>query len=458
MMHLLLLTLLCGSALAQDAPEDPPPSPPADAATTARDAPTSDPEVPEVPEVPESDAPIRDDQPADDNDTSNIDARDDDGSDSDPRDQDTGDPDAQRAVHATGTPDEPPPAEGDAGAPPLDTFTQPTGRLGPRIDPGDPAFIGPPSRSIRDGLDVFEPPPVTPVADGEASSESDDREPPLLDSAPAPSDDVAAPGSVADGTISALRDAGSALVPKIVLRGVGWGFLLTVLGVLTWVTSRALSPLRDRLAEDGLIPGAISALQHTLRIITILLILGAIAAVLPKNLEPALPIIVIAAAAAVGWSLRDLLPDLVAGVVIAAERRVRSGQWISTAATAGIVVRTALRSTHVRDATGRLVSIPNRMLLKTPIVTDKGRWPTLEIELLVSSNHPPSAVRRVIEDAVLVSPWAAPVPAQMIREEQEPGRWRVRVRILASRFADRFEGGLREHVEEVLERGSPMRS
>ncbi len=339
---------------------------------------------------------------------------------------------------------------------------EPAFRPGPAVPPDDPAFIGPspelPPRLRFDGqgydtlfsVDPFEadrapsPPAAPPPAPAPAPAAP---APPSVVPVPTP-----APAPTLDPTV--LRG----FLPRIVLRGFFWAFFLGVLAALAWMIARALAPLRDRLAPNGLLPSLVSGAQHVLRIAAVLLVLGVIAAILPKNLEPALPVVVLVAAAAVGWSWRDLLPDLVAGLVLAAERRILPGQWVSTPEGSGIVEQTTLRVTRIRDATGRQIALPNRALIRHAVVTDRGRWPTIEIELLVPGQNAPSTVRRVIEDAVLVSPWAAPVPAQMIREEQEPGRWRVRARILESRFADRFEGGLREHVEEVLESGSRLRS
>ncbi|TVQ91320.1 MAG: hypothetical protein EA397_09670 [Deltaproteobacteria bacterium] len=342
----------------------------------------------------------------------------------------------------------------------------------PEADAEEPSSVEPEDRVEGAPPSAESAEPAPKAQDGEAPAAKDGRssseaatpspptiEPPLLAPEPDPHrQDSKAAEVPTTSPLHGVREATDALMPRIVLRGWAWGIFLAFIAIIAWALAQFLNPLRDRLAANGVLPTAIRAVQHGLRIGAIFFVIGVIGAIVPSNLEPALPIIVIGAALAAGWSWRDLLPDLVAGLVLAAERRIRPGQWISTAIASGIVEQTTLRVTRIRDATGRQVTIPNRALLRDAVITDRGRWPTLEFELLVPTHHPPSAVRRVIEDAVLVSPWAAPLPPQMIREEQEPGRWRVRARILESRFADRFEGGLREHVEEVLERGSRLRS
>jgi hypothetical protein len=381
---------------------------------------------------------------------------------------------------ATGVEGEPPLATPDDAAP----VNDPPLQVGPALEPDDPAFIGPPQverpRLIfedpqfpsRDGLFGGATPPVPAagatddaatddITTNDASTEDGAPRPPPADApAPLPAASPAAPSGPSAPLLPALDldEAARRLMPRIVLRGVGWAALLAALAGFAWLLARALNPVRDLLSPSGVLPTLVNGAQIALRVAALLLVLGVIAAIVPRNLEPVLPVVLIAAAVAIGWSWRDLLPDLVAGLVLAAERRILPGQWVSTSEGCGIVEQTTLRVTRIRDATGRLIALPNRSLIRHAVVTDRGRWPTIEIELHVPGEHAPSTVRRVIEDAVLVSPWAAPVRAQMIREEREPGRWRVRARVLESRFADRFEGGLREHVEEILERGSRLRS
>jgi hypothetical protein len=313
----------------------------------------------------------------------------------------------------------------------------------PVIEPGDPGFVGPATVDDDVPESVPEPWASVPAPLPPAAATAPPAPPPVE---PAPPE-VSEPGA---------PDA-PAWLPDVRARGVAWAFTLAALAALAWLGARALQPLRNHLADTGILPSAVAGGQTTLRMIAVVLALGVVGAVIPDSMAPTLPVVALAVAAAVGWSTRDLLPDVVAGMVISTERRIRPGQWIATPIGSGVVEHLTLRVTRVRDATGRQISLPNRTLLKQAVMTDQGPWPTMEFELLVPPGHAPSAVRRVIEDAVLVSPWAAPVPAQMIREEQEPGRWRVRARVLESRFSDRFEGGLREHVEEVLESGSRLR-
>jgi len=239
-------------------------------------------------------------------------------------------------------------------------------------------------------------------------------------------------------------------LPSLPLRGIGPALALTFLTGLCWILARALGPVREWLAPTGALPVAATTLQQVLRVLALFFGFGVLAAIVPANLEPALPWVVLAGAVALGWSTRDVAPDFVAGLLMAAERKIRPGRWIDTGTVSGVVEQVGLRVTWVVDATGRRVVIPNRTFLSGIVATDRGQWPSIEVVLRVPGEHTPSAIRRVLEDAVLVSPWTAPLPPEMVREEQEAGLWRVRARVLEGRFADRFEGALREHVEEAL--------
>lgn len=243
-------------------------------------------------------------------------------------------------------------------------------------------------------------------------------------------------------------------LPTLPFRGLQPAILLLALAALSWLVARALGAIRERLAPSGLLPTLLGVGQQGLRVIALFFALGVVAAIVPDNLAPALPWVVAAGAIAIGWSARDLMPDLIAGVVLAAERRILPGRWVSTPDAAGVVEQIGFRVTWLIDVNGRRVAVPNRVFLSGAVITDRGTWPSVEVVIRVPPGLTPSRVHRALEDALLVSPWAAPVPPEMVREEQEPGMWRVRARVLEGRFADRFEGALREHVEETLDRGT----
>lgn len=416
MMHLLpMLVLLGGPAFSDPAPDAPaaPTLPattvdaPPEAAEPSVDQPRS-PEVAPVDPAAAASAPPADaDAPVEDTDVPAVAPEPADAPDTDAPDADTDAPDTDAP---------------DTDAPHADPHTD-----APHSWHGMERFVGPAAPFFEDPT----PPPAEPDTSVTPSIPSLPPPPPLPRDLP--------------------------FLPSLPLRGWRIGLLLAIATGLAWAMARGIDPIRDWLAPTGVLPTLASALQQLFRALALFFVFGVIAAIIPENLEPALPWLVLAGALALGWSVRDVTPDFIAGIVLAAERRVKPGQWIGTPEVSGVVEQVTLRVTWVRDATGRRVAVPNRMFLRGAVITDRGQWPSLEVVLRIPGEHPPSTVRRVVEDAVMVSPWSAPMPPDLVREEQEIGLWRVRARVLEGRFADRFEGALREHVEEVLKTGTGLR-
>lgn len=152
-----------------------------------------------------------------------------------------------------------------------------------------------------------------------------------------------------------------------------------------------------------------------------------------------------------GWSVRDLFADVVAGAVLAGERRVRKGMWVSGDGFQGTVEGRSLRATWLRDGQGHRLTVPNRAMVAAPMVYDSGAEAEHEVVVRLEGYHDASRVRLALNDAILSSPWvlagATPV---VLRDPADPVVWRVRSRLLEPRFSVHFEGELLERVEDLL--------
>lgn len=151
------------------------------------------------------------------------------------------------------------------------------------------------------------------------------------------------------------------------------------------------------------------------------------------------------------WSMRDVLPDVIAGLVLMFERRIRKGVWVSGEGFHGTVERLALRATWLRDNQGHRLVVPNRAMVAAPIVYDLGADTEHEVVVRLEGYHDASVVRRCLQDAILASPWtlAGSTPI-VLRDPQDPVLWRVRTKLLEPRFAVQFEGELLERTEDLL--------
>jgi hypothetical protein len=153
----------------------------------------------------------------------------------------------------------------------------------------------------------------------------------------------------------------------------------------------------------------------------------------------------------VAWSIRDLFADLIAGIIMTAERRIKKGMWVSGKGFEGAVERRSLRATWLRDGEGHQLTVPNRAMVSAPIVYATGAEAEHEVIVRLQGYGDASRVRQALNDAVLSSPWvlagAAPV---VLRDPTDPVLWRVRTRLLEPRFAVHFSGELLERVEDIL--------
>ncbi len=244
----------------------------------------------------------------------------------------------------------------------------------------------------------------------------------------------------------------SILADPVPVRGFWGGLGLIALAVAFMALAQSTERLRENLLPTGILPQFMGILQTLLRVSALFAGLGAVGAWVPKPFAWALPLVVAGAAVAVGFfATRDILPDLLAGFTLGVERRIRVGQWLEGEDFSGAVQSIGLRAIWIRDANGRLLAIPNRHLLNATVADVDERFPSLEVLVHVSGEHPSQRVRRVLLEAVLVSPWIAPGdPPSLVRDATEPHLWRVRARLLEGHFADRFEGALRERVEDAL--------
>ncbi len=256
---------------------------------------------------------------------------------------------------------------------------------------------------------------------------------------------IVAPAEVDRGP--GLRD----LLPSWDLLDLSIGAQIALL-LIAIAISFLIGRARNSLAHEGALPLAASFLHALVRIAALAVGITLLVRLLPPGLWPALPLTLAAAAIALGLSLRDLLPDLLAGIVIAFEQRVQPGTWVAGNGFGGIVERRSLRATWLRDGHGRRIAVPNRVLLRGPIASHISTGPVHDTTLRIASEGPAGEIRRAILDAVLASPWVrAEVPPAVRRDGKDPMVWHVRAPLLDMRFGSQFEGDLLERTEEMLQ-------
>jgi len=221
---------------------------------------------------------------------------------------------------------------------------------------------------------------------------------------------------------------------------------LLAVGLFLFIAERA----RSWIITNIPLRSVLGALVFVLRIAVFSLLVAIVFEAVPSEKRWILWALAVLALV-VGWSVRDLFADLVAGVVLAAERRVKKGMWVSGDGFQGTVEGRSLRATWLRDGQGHRITVPNRAMVGAPMVYDVGADAEHEVVVRLDGYRDAGKVRMALTDAILSSPWvlagATPV---VLRDPADPIVWRVRTKLLEPRFSVHFEGELLERVEDLL--------
>ena len=217
-------------------------------------------------------------------------------------------------------------------------------------------------------------------------------------------------------------------------------------GVVLFVAERARSWITTNIPLRRLL----GALVFILRLVGFGLVLAIVLELVPASQDWILWALLVLALVIV-WSVRDLFADLIAGAILAGERRVKKGMWVSGEGFQGTVEGRSLRATWLRDGQGHRLTVPNRAMVGAPMVYDAGADAEHEVVVRLEGYDDAGKVRLALTDAILSSPWvlagATPV---VLRDPADPVVWRVRTKLLEPRFSVHFEGELLERVEDLL--------
>jgi len=119
---------------------------------------------------------------------------------------------------------------------------------------------------------------------------------------------------------------------------------------------------------------------------------------------------------AIGFALKDILSNLVSGVLILAMRPFEIGDQIVIGETEGTVERIELRATQIRTYDGRLVLVPNGEIFTSRITNNTAadvRRTSVDVYLAYKEDS--ERASSVILDAVRSVPGVADTPAPSLR-------------------------------------------
>lgn len=290
---------------------------------------------------------------------------------------------------------------------------------------------------VLDGVpDSLTVPPEAEVS--EVPGEQADAEHPVTPVVVAP---VPPEPSVLDAISHSMRS------PHGVLQSLRLGLLALVFLLLSLVLERQ----RRRLAPEGLLPGVLASLAVISRGAFVPLVLLSLFALTPTSWGWVEPLVVVVIAIAAGWASREILGDVFAGMVLTVERPFREGQRVRIGEVEGEVTRQGLRLTWLRTDDGRVVAVPNRSVTALGWSIEPDAFAPIRVRLYVDPDLPARAVREVLEEATLASPWLATQHTPVVyRAPEELHLWIIEGRLVHPRYAGAFKGSLVELSEGRL--------
>ena len=222
-------------------------------------------------------------------------------------------------------------------------------------------------------------------------------------------------------------------------RAVVW-FLIATIAVLL---GRRMDSARGKLPKRGLLPALAQVTKVISRIAALIAVLFGCMRMVPDAYFQYFPVVLVAASVAVGWSARDVLHDVLAGILLVVEHRLVPDMRVEADGRVGTVINVGFRSVSMESDDGQIIRIPNRDFLSTDTRVDKDPYAPVEVAV----EAPPGARRR-LEEIALASPLVAPGhPPEVFRDPEHPERWVVRARLVHPRWALAFRGAVQDRLE-----------
>lgn len=100
---------------------------------------------------------------------------------------------------------------------------------------------------------------------------------------------------------------------------------------------------------------------------------------------------------ALGFAFQDIAANFISGIIMAAQRPIRTGELVETAGHTGIVERIDLRTTELKNLQGIQVIIPNKEIFQTVLVNyTRNGTRRVDLEVGISYGEDLEHVERVV--------------------------------------------------------------
>jgi small-conductance mechanosensitive channel len=167
--------------------------------------------------------------------------------------------------------------------------------------------------------------------------------------------------------------------------------LLVVGGLKRWVRERVMPNTQLDLGMQNSISTGIGYVGGLIVIMVAIMVLGIDFS--------SIALVAGALSVGIGFGLRTVVENFVAGLLLLIERPIKTGDWIVVGTTEGIVKSISVRSTEIETFDRASVIVPNSALIASPVTnwTHKNRIARVIVKLSVA----PSADARQIERVLL---------------------------------------------------------
>lgn len=213
------------------------------------------------------------------------------------------------------------------------------------------------------------------------------------------------------------------LVPVLSVEQESWILRIVSTGLVLAISVAAWQMLR--IVGEGLFrrPGSDSETRPIPKLVLafprMALILGAaiviLALIWDVNLSAALTALGVTSLV-VSFALQDTLSGLASGVLLLSDRPFKTGDWIKSGETEGVVVDINWRTSRIRDRNGDTIVVPNSELAGTSVINFSApeRLHRVVVSLQVAYANPPTLAKEMLLDAARSVPGVLADPPPVV--------------------------------------------
>lgn len=175
--------------------------------------------------------------------------------------------------------------------------------------------------------------------------------------------------------------------------------LLIITFVVARVVQNGLTRIMNRFTQSPAINNLISTLVYiSLLLIGLFFVLGVLKLdTVVFSLLASVGIIGLA----LGFAFQDIAANFIAGIIIAFQRPFRVGDMIETNDYFGVIERITLRTVDIRQVTGELVKLPNKMVFENAVTNySYYHMRRVDLEVGVSYAEDLEHVQKIVIDAL----------------------------------------------------------